>query len=64
MCFGSLIIALTPTYSSIGLMAPGVLAFARIVQGLSLGGEYGTSATYLSEVADRSTAASIRASST
>jgi MHS family alpha-ketoglutarate permease-like MFS transporter len=34
-------------------MAPGVLAFARIVQGLSLGGEYGTSATYLSEVADK-----------
>jgi len=53
MCFGSLIIALTPTYASIGFMAPAVLAFARIVQGLSLGGEYGTSATYLSEVADK-----------
>jgi len=52
MCFGSLLIAVTPTYASIGVMAPVVLAFARIVQGLSLGGEYGASATYLSEVAD------------
>jgi len=52
MCFGSLLIAVTPTYASIGLMAPAMLGIARIVQGLSLGGEYGTSATYLSEVAD------------
>ena len=33
-------------------MAPVMLGCARIVQGLSLGGEYGASATYLSEVAD------------
>jgi MFS transporter, MHS family, alpha-ketoglutarate permease len=52
MCFGSLIIAVTPTYASIGLAAPIILGAARILQGLSLGGEYGTSATYLSEVAD------------
>jgi MHS family alpha-ketoglutarate permease-like MFS transporter len=52
MCFGSLMIAVTPTFASIGVMAPIILAFARIVQGLSLGGEYGASATYLSEVAD------------
>src|ERR1041384_1541604 len=52
MCFGSLLIAVTPTYASIGVMAPVMLAAARIVQGLSLGGEYGASATYLSEVAD------------
>ena len=52
MCFGSLVIAVTPTYASIGLAAPVVLGLARILQGLSLGGEYGTSATYLSEVAD------------
>ncbi|MFN3624761.1 MAG: MFS transporter [Hyphomicrobium sp.] len=51
MCLGSLIIAVTPTYATIGLAAPFVLLFARLVQGLSLGGEYGTSATYLSEVA-------------
>jgi len=53
MCFGSLMIAVTPTYATIGIAAPIVLAVARIVQGLSLGGEYGTSATYLTEVADR-----------
>jgi MHS family alpha-ketoglutarate permease-like MFS transporter len=52
MCFGSLMSALTPTYSSIGIFAPILLAAARIIQGLSLGGEYGTSATYLTEMAD------------
>ncbi len=51
MCFGSLIIAVTPTYATIGLAAPAILLLARLIQGLSLGGEYGTSATYLSEVA-------------
>jgi len=51
MCFGSLMIAVTPTYESIGVAAPTVLFLARLIQGLSLGGEYGASATYLSEVA-------------
>jgi MHS family alpha-ketoglutarate permease-like MFS transporter len=51
MCFGSLIIAVTPTYASIGVAAPTLLALARVIEGLSLGGEYGASATYLSEVA-------------
>jgi MHS family alpha-ketoglutarate permease-like MFS transporter len=52
MCLGSLIIAVTPTYATIGIAAPVMLAIARVIEGLSLGGEYGTSATYLSEVAD------------
>src|SRR3981189_667349 len=52
MCFGSLIIAVTPTYASIGIAAPAILALARIIEGLSRGGEHGASATYLSEVAD------------
>lgn len=52
MCFGSLIIAVTPTYATIGIAAPIILGLARVLQGLSLGGEYGTSATYLTEVAD------------
>src|SRR5499427_3006253 len=52
MCFGSLIIAATPTYATIGFAAPVILALARVIQGLSLGGEYGASATYLSEMAD------------
>src|SRR5262245_57186224 len=51
MCFGSLMIAITPTYASIGTAAPVLLGLARIIQGLSLGGEYGASATYLTEVA-------------
>jgi MHS family alpha-ketoglutarate permease-like MFS transporter len=53
MSFGSLMIAACPTYGSIGIGAPIVLALARVIQGLSLGGEYGSSATYLSEVADK-----------
>src|SRR5262245_22893037 len=48
---GSLLIALTPGYESIGALAPATLLLARILQGVSLGGEYGTSATYLSEIA-------------
>jgi MHS family alpha-ketoglutarate permease-like MFS transporter len=53
MCFGSLMIAVTPTYATIGIWAPILLAAARILQGLSLGGEYGTSATYLTEISDK-----------
>ncbi|HFK1472576.1 TPA: MFS transporter [Bacillus paranthracis] len=51
MAGGSFIIACTPSYESIGIMAPIILVLARLLQGLSLGGEYGTSATYLSEMA-------------
>ncbi len=51
MCFGSLMIALAPTYESIGIFSPLLLLAARLVQGISLGGEYGASATYLSEIA-------------
>lgn len=51
MCFGSLMIAVLPTYESIGVAAPTLLLVARLLQGLSVGGEYGTSATYMSEVA-------------
>jgi MHS family alpha-ketoglutarate permease-like MFS transporter len=51
MCVGSLMIAVTPGYATIGVFAPIVLILARLLQGLSMGGEYGTSATYLSEIA-------------
>lgn len=51
MSFGSLLIACLPSYEQIGLMAPISLLVARLLQGLSVGGEYGISATYLSEVA-------------
>ena len=51
MCLGSLIIALTPSYETIGIAAPISLTLARLLQGLSVGGEYASSATYLSEMA-------------
>lgn len=51
MCFGSLAIGLCPTYPQIGVAAPIVLLLARLVQGFSLGGEYGASSVYLSEIA-------------
>ena len=51
MCFGSLMIAAAPTYAQAGVWSPAVLVLARLIQGLSVGGEYGTSATYLSEMA-------------
>lgn len=51
MCIGSLMIAITPTYEQIGIFAPICLTFARLLQGLSVGGEYASSATYLSEMA-------------
>ncbi len=45
MCLGSLVIACTPGAAMIGVAAPAILLFARILQGLALGGEYGVSAT-------------------
>lgn len=51
MAGGSLLIAATPGYAVIGVAAPALLLFARLIQGISVGGEYGTSATYLSEMA-------------
>jgi MHS family alpha-ketoglutarate permease-like MFS transporter len=51
MCAGSLMIAVTPTYAAIGTAAPVLLVLARMIQGVSVGGEYGASATYLSEMA-------------
>jgi len=53
MCLGSLMIALAPTHAQAGLLSPAILLLARMTQGLSLGGEYGSSATYMSEIADR-----------
>src|SRR6266550_5873034 len=53
MCAGSLMIAVMPTYATIGAAAPVALLIARMTQGLSVGGEYGTAATYMSEVASK-----------
>ena len=51
MCIGSGMIAVLPTYAVAGVGAPLLLLLARLLQGLSLGGEYASSATYLSEIA-------------
>src|ERR1700676_4922399 len=48
MCLGSLLVAVLPTYGAIGIFAPALLILARLLQGLSVGGEYGASATYMS----------------
>ncbi|HYI49264.1 MAG TPA: MFS transporter [Allosphingosinicella sp.] len=53
MCAGSLMIAVAPGYAQIGWLAPAILVLARMLQGLSVGGEYGASATYLSEMAGK-----------
>src|SRR6478672_6265542 len=49
MCAGSLMIAILPTYQTVGVVAPVLLLTARLLQGLSVGAEYGTGATYISE---------------
>jgi len=51
MCGGSLVIAVTPTFETIGWFAPIVLLLARIAQGISTGGEVGNSYAYLYEIA-------------
>ncbi|WP_308814250.1 MFS transporter [Sphingomonas sp. GV3] len=53
MCAGALLIAVSPGYATIGWGAPALLVVARLMQGLSVGGEYGASAVYLSEMAGR-----------
>jgi MHS family alpha-ketoglutarate permease-like MFS transporter len=51
MSVGSLTIAVAPGHETIGFWAPVLLVLARLAQGLSVGGEFGSSASYLSEVA-------------
>ncbi len=51
MAGSSFAMALLPTYEQIGLWAPVLMTAARMVQGLSVGGEYGAATTYLTESA-------------
>lgn len=50
----TLIIGLMPTYETIGILAPMLLVMMRMVQGLSVGGEYSSSIVYIVEHAPRS----------
>lgn len=49
MMLGTGIIAITPTYSTIGPLAPVVIVIARFIQGISAGGEFGSATTFLAE---------------
>src|SRR3989304_7773548 len=51
MAVGTLIIASTPPYSMIGVIAPIVVVLARLLQGFSAGVELGGVSVYLSEIA-------------
>jgi MHS family alpha-ketoglutarate permease-like MFS transporter len=53
MSLGSLGVAIIPTAKQIGVLAPALLVIIRMIQGVSLGGEYGVSAAYLTEMASR-----------
>ena len=53
MCAGAFLVAVAPGYATIGWASPLLLVVARLLQGLSVGGEYGASAVYLSEMAGR-----------
>lgn len=50
----TLLIGLTPTYESIGVVAPALLIFFRLLQGISFGAEFGAASTWVVEQAARS----------
>jgi MHS family proline/betaine transporter-like MFS transporter len=49
MMVGTLLIALMPTYATIGVLAPVGIVIARMVQGFSAGGEFGSATAFLAE---------------
>ena len=51
MAAGTLIVGLAPDYASIGLAAPLLIVLARVIQGLSVGGEFASAAAMLVELA-------------
>jgi MFS family permease len=53
MTVAAALIALTPTYHQIGLIAPAIVLCARLLQGISAGGEFGTATAMLVEYAPR-----------
>ncbi len=59
MAGASVAMAVTPTYSTIGVAAPAVLVLARLAQGFSSGGEFGSSSTFIVENAPPTQRASV-----
>jgi MHS family alpha-ketoglutarate permease-like MFS transporter len=53
MSVGSLVMAVVPTYAAIGLAAPALATFARLLQGLSVGGEFAAACSFLAETAPK-----------
>ncbi len=51
MLFGTTMVAVTPTYATIGIAAPIIILCGRLLQGISAGGEFGSAATFLVEIA-------------
>ena len=51
MALATLILTLAPTYAEVGLIAPAIIVIARLLQGFSLGGQFGTSTSFLIEMA-------------
>src|SRR5262249_35766233 len=49
MMIGTLLMVITPGYASIGIAAPAIITLARILQGFSVGGEFGSAVAFLTE---------------
>lgn len=49
MAAGTVLIGLIPAYTTIGILAPAILVLARLVQGFSVGGEWGSSTAFIAE---------------
>ncbi len=51
MALATLIMTVAPTYRQVGLLAPAIIVVSRLLQGFSLGGQFGTSTSFLIEMA-------------
>ena len=49
MMLGTLMIAVSPTYGTVGVVAPLIILIARLIQGFSAGGEFGSATAFLAE---------------